>query len=157
MCEANARPSPDEFPEADTSLRRSRHADGDTIRHWRALWHSQRPRREVLEHMTGKVKGMVQLAGVTYRIVRVAAGSYSVVRIKDDVDVGGFQVAPCLGIEARSIEPDLLREIARLAIHTAKTTYAGFARPDLSGLEAASAKAARRSPSSLPPAIPPGG
>ena len=107
--------------------------------------------------MTRKVKGMVQLAGVTYRIVRVAVGSYSVVRIKDDVDVGSFHVAPALGIEARSVEPGLLREVALLAIHTAKTTYAGFARPNLSGLEVASANAARRSPSSLPPAVPPGG
>ena len=35
--------------------------------------------------MARKVKGMVQLAGITYRIVRVAAGSYSVVRISDDL------------------------------------------------------------------------
>ena len=111
--------------------------------------------REVLEQMARKVKGMVQLAGITYRIVRVATGAYSVVRISDDVDVGSFRVAPPLGIEARGVEPELLREVARLAIHTAKTTYAGFARPNLSGLEVASANAARRSPSSLPPAIPP--
>jgi hypothetical protein len=49
----------------------------------------------------------------------------------------------------------LLREVARLAIHTAKTSYAGFARPDLAGLEAASVPR-RSSPSSLPPALPPG-
>jgi len=103
--------------------------------------------------MASKVKGMVQLAGVTYRIVRVERGSYSVVRICDDVDVGGFHLAPALGIEPRGIEPALLREVARLAIHTAKTSYAGFARPDLAGLNAASV--ARRSPSSLPPALPP--
>ena len=103
--------------------------------------------------MASKVKGMVQLAGVTYRIVRVERGSYSVVRICDDVDVGSFHLAPALGIEPRGIEPALLREVARLAIHTAKTSYAGFARPDLAGLNAASV--ARRSPSSLPPALPP--
>lgn len=103
--------------------------------------------------MASKVKGMVQLAGVTYRIVRVERGSYAVFRICDDVDVGGFRLAPALGIEPRGIEPALLREVARLAIHTAKTSYAGFARPDLAGLEAASV--ARRSPSSLPPALPP--
>lgn len=103
--------------------------------------------------MASKVKGMVQLAGVTYRIVRLARGSYSVVRICDDMDVGRFHLAPALGVEPRGIEPALLREVARLAIHTAKTSYAGFARPDLSGLQAASAS--RRSPSSLPPALPP--
>jgi hypothetical protein len=105
--------------------------------------------------MASKVKGMVQLAGVTYRIVRLARGSYSVVRICDDVDVGRFHLAPALGVEPQGIEPALLREVARLAIHTAKTSYAGFARPALAGLEAASA--ARHSPSSLPPALPPSG
>ena len=100
--------------------------------------------------MASKVKGMVQLAGVTYRIVRVAQGAYSVVRISDDVDVGRFHLAPALAIEPSGVEPALLREVARLAIHTAKTSYAGFARPDLAGLEVASANASRRSPSSLP-------
>jgi hypothetical protein len=103
--------------------------------------------------MASKVKGMVQLAGITYRIVRIERGSYSVVRISDDVDVGRFHLAPALGLEPQGIEPALLREVARLAIHTAKTSYAGFARPDLAGLEAAT----RRSPSSLPPALPPSG
>jgi hypothetical protein len=107
--------------------------------------------------MASKVKGMVQLAGVTYRIVRVALGSYSVVRIADDIDVGRFHLAPALGIEPRGVEPALLREVARLAIHTAKTSYAGFARPDLAGLAVVSANPPRRSPSSLPPALPPGG
>ena len=107
------------------------------------------------KHMASKVKGMVQLAGVTYRIVRIAHGLYSVVRICDDTDVGRFHLAPALGIEAQGVEPALLREVARLAIHTAKTSYAGFARPDLAGLEAASTSATRRSPSSMPPALPP--
>ena len=106
--------------------------------------------------MARKVKGMVQLAGVTYRIIRVATGSYSVVRISDDQTVGSFQLAPQLGIEALHIEPALLREVARLAIHTAKTSYVGFPRPNLSGLPSASsvsAKAHRRS-SSPPPFLP---
>src|SRR6478609_7527317 len=121
----------------------------------RALWHSQPPRHEVLRHMASKVKGMVQLAGITYRIVRVAHGSYSVVRISDDMDVGRFHLAPVLGIEPQGVEPALLREVARLAIHTAKTSYAGFARPDVARLDVAVATAGRRSPSSLPPAVPP--
>src|SRR3978361_952984 len=79
--------------------------------------------------MSRKVKGMVSLQGVTYRIVRVATGSYSVVRIRDDQEVGAFKTAPSLGIDARLIEPELLREVARLAIHTAKTSYAGFPAP----------------------------
>lgn len=107
--------------------------------------------------MASKVKGMVQLAGVTYRIVRIERGSYSVVRICDDMDVGRFYLAPALGVEPRGVESALLREVARLAIHSAKTSYAGFARPDLTALDAASAKVAGRSPSSLPPALPPSG
>jgi hypothetical protein len=91
--------------------------------------------------MARKVKGMVHLAGVTYRIVRVALGSYSVVRISDDRDVGGFSLAPALGFEARGLELDVLREVARLAIHTAKTSYMGFARPDLATIDAGMAAA----------------
>lgn len=79
--------------------------------------------------MSRKVKGMVQLAGVTYRIVRVALGTYSVVRISDDSDVGSFRL-PELAVEARSVEPALLREVARLAIHAAKTSSVGLPRPE---------------------------
>jgi len=79
--------------------------------------------------MTKKVKGMVQLGGVTYRIVRVSAGTYHVVRIADDCEVGSFQTAPALEIAARAIAPALLREIARLAIHMAKTSYVSMRAP----------------------------
>src|SRR4051812_2974192 len=106
--------------------------------------------------MASKVKGMVQLGGVTYRIVRLARGSYAVVRISDDLDVGRFHLAPALGVEAHAVEPALLREVARLAIHSAKTSYAGFARPNLTALEVvAAASVARSSPSSPPPRLPP--
>jgi hypothetical protein len=79
--------------------------------------------------MTIKAKGMVQLEGVTYRIARLGAGSYSVIRVLDDQEVGAFTTAPRLGFEARLIAPELLREVARLAIHTAKTSYVGFVAP----------------------------
>ena len=107
--------------------------------------------------MARKVKGMVQVAGVTYRIIRVATGSYSVVRISDDQTVGSFHLAPQLAIEALHIEPALMREVARLAIHTAKTSYVHFARPDLTGLRspgAVTATAAQRRSSSPPPFVP---
>ena len=100
--------------------------------------------------MSRKVKGMVSLQGVTYRIVRVATGSYSVVRIRDDREVGSFQTAPALGIEARLVEPELLREVARLAIHTAKTSYAGF--PAARAVPEAASATLRRPNSSMPPA-----
>lgn len=111
------------------------------------------------------------MAGVTYRIVRVALGSYTVVRISDDRDVGGFRLAPALGFESRGLELDVLREVARLAIHTAKTSYVNFPRPDLAVIDAGMAAAnvntataasggaanATTTPrrSSRPPAIPP--
>ena len=100
--------------------------------------------------MSRKVKGMVSLEGVTYRIVRVAQGSYAVIRVLDDQEVGSFQTAPALGVEARLVEPALLREVARLAIHTAKTSYVGFPAP----LPSAIASAAMRRPSSTPPPFP---
>jgi hypothetical protein len=99
--------------------------------------------------MTKKVKGMVRLEGVTYRIVRVESGSYTVVRIWDDQDVGSFTTAPRLGFQARLVEPELLREVARLAIHTAKTSYVGFPAPVLPD-----ATVRQQRPSSMPPPIP---
>jgi len=95
-----------------------------------------------------KVKGMVQLAGVTYRIVRIERGAYNVVRIRDDQNVGRFQMSPTFELTPTAIELDLLREIARLAIHTAKTSYIAFPRPE--GVVAATAEA-RRTPSTIPP------
>ncbi|MEO8900560.1 MAG: hypothetical protein ABI488_02900 [Polyangiaceae bacterium] len=105
--------------------------------------------------MARKVKGMVHLAGVTYRIVRIAAGSYTVVRISDDRDVGGFSLAPALGLESRGLDPDVLREVARLAIHTAKTSYLGFPRPDLKTIDAG--MAAVSATASAPAPAPAGG
>jgi hypothetical protein len=101
--------------------------------------------------MSRKVKGMVHLEGVTYRIVRVTTGSYSVVRIPDDQEVGSFTTAPALGLEARLVELDVLREVARLAIHTAKTSSVGFPAP-VAPPEVA--KVDLRTPSSMPPPLP---
>ena len=71
------------------------------------------------------VKGMVQVAGTTYRVVRVAQGSYEVVRILDDTRVGSFRSTPRVEIVAQSIEPNLMLEIARAAIQGAKTSWVG--------------------------------
>jgi hypothetical protein len=101
--------------------------------------------------MSTKVKGMVQLEGVTYRIARVAIGSYSVIRVLDDQEVGSFTTAPRLGFEARLVAPALLREVARLAIHTAKTSYVGFPAPPA---EPAVANPALLKSSSMPPPLP---
>jgi hypothetical protein len=71
------------------------------------------------------VKGMVQVDGVTYRIVRTAASQYDVIRVLDDARVGAFRSAPSLELLASTIEPALLREVARMAIQRAKTSWVG--------------------------------
>ncbi len=71
------------------------------------------------------VKGMVQVAGKTYRIVRLAPGQYEAVRILDDVRVGTFRSAPQLEITSVHIEQAVMREIARAAIQGAKTSWIG--------------------------------
>lgn len=71
------------------------------------------------------VKGMVQVAGKTYRVVRVAQGSYEVVRILDDTRVGTFRSTPPVEIVAQGIDPSLMVEIARAAIQGAKTSWVG--------------------------------
>ena len=72
------------------------------------------------------VKGMVQVAGTTYRIVRLGRGHYDVVRVLDDAPVGEFTSVPQVDVRAaRIIEPALLREIARVAIQGAKTSWVG--------------------------------
>jgi hypothetical protein len=71
------------------------------------------------------VKGMVQVGGTTYRIVRVKRGQYNVVRVLDDVGVGTFSAGKSFEMAPLGIDADLMREIARVAIQGAKTTWAG--------------------------------
>lgn len=71
------------------------------------------------------VKGMVQVDGHTYRIIRVSQSQYEVVRVLDDTSVGTFRSAPQLEVLPRLIEDSLLREIARTAIKGAKTSWVG--------------------------------
>jgi hypothetical protein len=75
--------------------------------------------------MQSVIKGMVQVAGSTYRIVRVQRGQYSVIRILDDRRVGGFTATHPATAAADGIEPGLLREIMRVAVQGAKTSWVG--------------------------------
>ncbi len=75
--------------------------------------------------MQSVVKGMVQVAGTTYRIVRLKRGEYNVVRVLDDVRVGKFTNGPTTQILADGVDPALMREIARVAIQGAKTSWLG--------------------------------
>jgi hypothetical protein len=75
--------------------------------------------------MSQVVKGMVQVQGTTYRIVRITRGNYSVVRVLDDVVVGTFTAGTAVKVTNRDIEPAVMREIARIAIQGAKTSWVG--------------------------------
>lgn len=70
------------------------------------------------------VKGMVQVLGTTYRIVRVARGHYEVVRILDDTRIGSFQSEPTFLVSAGP-HAELVREVARTAIQGGKTSWVG--------------------------------
>ena len=76
------------------------------------------------------VKGMVQVAGTTFRIVRIERGHYEVVRILDDTRLGSFWCEPTFAV-SESEDRGLLREVARCAIQGGKTTWVG--RLDLTG------------------------
>ncbi|HYN88743.1 MAG TPA: hypothetical protein VER33_10505 [Polyangiaceae bacterium] len=71
------------------------------------------------------VKGMVQVAGTTYRIVRVGQGLYDIVRILDDARVGSFRSSPRIEVTSYGMELGMMREIARAAIQGAKTSWVG--------------------------------
>ena len=71
------------------------------------------------------IKGMVQVDGSTYRIVRVSQASYEVIRVLDDTCVGAFRSSPSIEVTPRLIDADLLREIARTAVKGAKTSWVG--------------------------------
>jgi hypothetical protein len=71
------------------------------------------------------VKGMVQVSGMTYRIERLKATLYQAVRIADDAPVGTFQSSPKLEVISSRVEQDLMYQIARAALLTAKTSWIG--------------------------------
>lgn len=72
-----------------------------------------------------RVKGMVQVAGATYRIVRVQHGHYTVYRILDDQVVGTFRCVPGLEVTSSSGDEVLMMKIARAAIQKGQTSWVG--------------------------------
>ena len=74
--------------------------------------------------MQSAVKGMVQVHKITYRIVRVSAGKYEVVRLLDDVRVGMFSLGACEQPVLEGDSPDVIREIARAALQGGRTSWA---------------------------------
>jgi hypothetical protein len=70
------------------------------------------------------VKGMVQVSGVTFRIVRITRGHYEVIRILDDTRMGSFWNEPMFKV-SEGQHQELLREVARCAIQGGKTSWVG--------------------------------
>jgi hypothetical protein len=72
-----------------------------------------------------QVKGMVQVSGVTYRIVRIERGMYDVVRILDDQRVGQFRTIPRVEVTAAEAPAETIAEIAKAAVKWGKTSWVG--------------------------------
>jgi hypothetical protein len=68
--------------------------------------------------------GMVQVGSVTYRIARVRAGVYDVVRLLDDTRVGTFSLGANRQATFAGDAPELVRTIARVALQRGRTTWA---------------------------------
>jgi len=81
--------------------------------------------RKIGERTQMHVKGMVQVAGVTYRIVRIERGQYDVVRILDDQRVGQFRTIPRVEVTAASAPDNTMAEIAKAAVKWGKTSWVG--------------------------------
>jgi hypothetical protein len=72
---------------------------------------------------------MVQLSGKTYRIMKVGARSYEVIRILDDVRIGRFEVTPRLEVQPEGVTRELLWQIALTALKEAKLSWMPPRRP----------------------------
>jgi hypothetical protein len=73
--------------------------------------------------MQTNVRGMVQVKSVTYRIARVRAGQYEIVRLLDDVRVGEFAIGARAEALVEGTAPELIREIARAALQGGRTSW----------------------------------
>ena len=69
------------------------------------------------------VKGMVQVSGATYRIVKVSRGKYDVIRILDEAKVGSFETVPKVTVQATGVSEKLLLEISMTALKQAKISW----------------------------------
>ncbi len=73
----------------------------------------------------GSVRGMIQVAGATYRIVRVSPGEYSAIRILDEEEVGRFTTRPSLHVTMSRIDLDTVVAIACSALRGGKLIWEG--------------------------------
>jgi hypothetical protein len=77
---------------------------------------------------------MLLVRGVTYRIDRTEPHCYAVVRLLDDVRVGTFCTHPAVRIHPLCVEDNLMRDVVRAALRSARTSavmhVAPVQRPD---------------------------
>ena len=66
---------------------------------------------------------MIQVSGMTYRIVHVNGDRYDAVRLLDDVHIGSFDGGPPLRLDCTTVSEALLRQVARAAIRGARTRW----------------------------------
>jgi hypothetical protein len=77
--------------------------------------------------MSTTSKGMVQVSGTTYRIVR-AGGVHQVFRLSDDGFVGSFAFSPALSLLECRIDAEILSAIARQALRSSRLDWRPPAR-----------------------------
>ena len=73
-------------------------------------------------------KGMVQVDGATYRIVRVVPHVYEAVRISDNL-VAGWFTSDLSAVTPHRVDLFTLRNVARQAVRAAKTSWTGRLGP----------------------------
>ena len=79
-----------------------------------------------------KSQGMVRVAGTTYRIAKVGAHHYEVTRIIDEARAGYLLLGPAHEFISGALSADELREIARVAIRSAKVSCRRVSRDEAS-------------------------
>jgi hypothetical protein len=72
--------------------------------------------------MSSRIKGMVIVDGVTYRIEKVDRGRYAVVCLLDDLKLGTFRAGMPVTAESDAVDPELLERVGRAAIQFGRTS-----------------------------------
>lgn len=67
--------------------------------------------------------GMIQVDGITYRIVHVGKDSYEIVRLLDDLSLGAFRRERASLTSNFMAGAHSLRDIARIAVRQGKTKW----------------------------------
>jgi hypothetical protein len=71
---------------------------------------------------SNRIKGMVTVGGVTYRIERVDRGRYAAFSLVDDTKLGTFRAFSPITAESDATDPALLERVGRMAIQSGRTS-----------------------------------